>query len=137
MRDPDYAEKDYVAIVKQMRENEPMSELSDPIEEEEEEVSIMLMKNEENKRKQRKFVKIERRILTNLPFFIIAIICVNSFTSMTPEIILIGVAMIIFVVCNLTWMPARWAKLLFLIPLIGAYIPYYIYEWKFGDYPVT
>jgi hypothetical protein len=32
MRDPDYTEREYEAISKQMRQNnEPMSELSDPI----------------------------------------------------------------------------------------------------------
>jgi hypothetical protein len=67
----------------------------------------------------------------------IAIITINSFTSRVPEVVLIAIAMLLFIIFNLTWIPAKWTKLLFLIPLLGAYIPYYIYEQKFGDYPVT
>jgi hypothetical protein len=53
---------------------------------------------------------------------------------MRLEVIFVLVALILFVVFNLTWTPSKWAKLLYLFALLVAYVPIFVYKHRFGSY---
>ncbi len=65
------------------------------------------------------------------------VILVNSFASNAAAVVLLYVAALLFVVFNLTWVPSKWAKLLYLVPLLASYVIYFTSNHKFGDYQAT
>lgn len=67
-----------------------------------------------------------------MAFFIIGVIAINSFTARIAEAVCLAVAVVLFVVFNLTWVPSKWAKLLFTVPLIACYISCLIEKWELG-----
>lgn len=80
------------------------------------------------------FIKIERRILSALPCFIGAIVCINSFASRGETLALFLLAIVLFIIFNLTWVPSVWGKLLFMLPLMAIFIIFFTGKHKFGAY---
>lgn len=86
------------------------------------------MKREEIEIKYREFNRNESRFLEFVCLSVVMVININAYSSKAFELIAYGIALILFVAFNIFRFRDGYSKLrlLYLIPLIVAYIPFYI-----------